>query len=324
MNKELFKDVSSTSNTSKCSLCLRENVLLDGYIIPAFVFKWIKDTSATGFLRTAITPNLRQQDGLKRKLLCKNCEGLLNHYETLFANNIFHPYVETELDGSGIATGRIKYFDHDEWLLRFVISLHWRFLVTKDYTSSSDLSKFKKLLDDIKERWRQFLLKEDNHTGKCESHILLFQNLAAGEGYVPSNMNDKINYYLLRCTDGGPAISKGKNKFGIFSKIGPIAFFTTIIPDKLKNTNDSRVRMRGKVKTAQHLYNPILNRFVFINRPNEVMSKISFSERQWGKIENAYKENPTRVSKSMTLKVAESDILLKMKRRLQEELELYE
>ena len=306
----------STSNLSKCALCLKEKELLDSHIIPAFAFKWIKNTSATGFLRTAITPNLRQQDGLKSKLLCKRCEGLLNDYETLFTKNIFYPYVETELDDSGIATGRIKYFGYDDWLLRFIISLHWRFLVTKDYSSGSDLAKFGKVLDDIKEYWRQFLLKEKNHTGKCESYIIFFQNLASGEGYFPPNMNDKINYYLLRSTDGGPVISEGKNKLGVFSKIGPIAFLTTIKPDKLKNTTDSQVHMRGKVKTAQHLYNPILNRFFFIDRPNEVIPKMNFSKRQWDKIENSYKKNLDRAEKSMTLKAVEADMLLKMKRKL--------
>lgn len=236
--------MSLTNKPSKCALCLEEAVLLKSHIIPAFVSRWLRNTSATGFLRTAITPNLRQQDGLKRKLLCKNCEGLLNHYETLFADNIFHPYVETELDESGNATGRIKYFDYDDWLLRFVISLHWRFLATEDYTSGGKLVRFKMVLDQIREHWRKFLLEEENYTGKCESHIMFFQNLGSAEGYIPSNMNDKINYYLLRSADGGPAISKSKNNFGVFSKIGPIAFFTTIRPDKLKNTNDSRIHMR--------------------------------------------------------------------------------
>ena len=309
-----------TSYLSKCALCLEEKELLDSHIIPAFVFKWIKETSATGFLRMAKNPNLRQQDGPKSKLLCKKCESLLNDYETLFAKNIFHPYVKIELDKNGIATGKIKCFDHNDWLLRFIISLHWRFLVTKDYTTDIELAKFKKVLGGIKEDWRQFLLKERNYTGECESHIILFQSLASANGYIPPNMNEKITCYLLRAIDGGPITSKGKNKLGVFSKIGPIAFLTTIKPDKLKNTNDSRVRMRGKIKTAQHLYNPLLTSFFFIDRPNEVIPQMGFSERQWGKIEKAYKSNPTRAEKSMTLKAVEADNILKMKKELQEEL----
>jgi hypothetical protein len=310
--------MSSKASLAKCALCLQEKELLDSHIIPAFVFKWIKDTSATGFLRMAKNPNLRRQDGPKIKLLCKKCESLLNDYETLFANNIFHPYVKTELDDYGIATGRIKYFYHDDWLLRFIISLHWRFLFTKDYASHTYPTKFTKILDDIKEDWRQFVLKEKQYTGDCESHIIFFQNMASGTGFIPPNMNDKINYYLLRATDGGRTSSK--NKLGVFSKIGPIAFFTAIKPNKLKNTNDSRVHMRGKVKTAQHLSNPLLTHFFFIARPNEVMPKMGFSERQWVKIENAYKKNPERAEKSMTLKAVEGDNILKMRKELQEEL----
>jgi len=280
------------------------------------VFKWIKYTSATGFLRIGKNPNLRQQDGPKSKLLCKNCESLLNDYETLFANNIFYPYVKTELDNNGIATGRIKHFYYDDWLLRFIISLHWRFLVTKDYTAGSYPAKFTKILDDIKEDWRHFLLKEEKYTGECETHIIFFQNMASANGFFPPNMNDRINYYLLRAVDGGRASSK--NKLGVFSKIGPIAFFTAIKPNKLKDTNDSRVHMRGKVKTAQHLSNPLLTHFFFIDRPNEVMPKMAFSKWQKDKIENAYKRNPARVEKSLTLKAVEGDNILKMKKELQE------
>ena len=54
---------------SECALCLKEKTLCDSHIIPSFVYKWLKDTSATGYLRNGNSPNLRQQDGLKIKII---------------------------------------------------------------------------------------------------------------------------------------------------------------------------------------------------------------------------------------------------------------
>jgi hypothetical protein len=35
---------------SKCALCHNVKELKDSHIIPAFVYRWIKETSATGYL----------------------------------------------------------------------------------------------------------------------------------------------------------------------------------------------------------------------------------------------------------------------------------
>jgi hypothetical protein len=58
---------------------------------PAFVYKWLKETSATGSLRSGERPNLRAQDGHKAYWLCRKCEEALNAFETPFATKVFHP-----------------------------------------------------------------------------------------------------------------------------------------------------------------------------------------------------------------------------------------
>jgi hypothetical protein len=298
------------SSKSKCSLCLHSTSLCESHIIPSFAYKWIKETSATGFVRGGINPDIRKQDGPKLKLLCEKCEVILNKAETLFANNIFYPYVNMELDDYGCATGTVKSIQYNDWLLRFVISIHWRLLVSKDYSTNNKRPAIViEKLNTIQEEWRQFLLKERNNTGECESHIVFLQNMIAGRGRLPENINKKINYYLLRVIDGTP-VSR-KKEISIFSKIGPIAFFTTIIPCKLKKTADSRLRMKGTVKTAQHLSHPLLTNFLFITRPNEVMPKMKFSDKQWDKIEASYKKDLRRTVNSMSIKAYESDEILK-------------
>ena len=97
--------------------------LCDSHIIPAFVGKWLKETSAIGFLRSATSPNLRQQDLLTKRLLCADCEGRLSGFERLAAERLFLPYVENR--------GRVR-FEYEEWLLKFAISLSWRCLAASD------------------------------------------------------------------------------------------------------------------------------------------------------------------------------------------------
>ena len=52
--------------------------------------------------------------------------------------------------------------------------------------------------------------------------------------------------------------------------------------------------MKGEVKTAQHLTNPLLTNFLFITRPNEVMPKLKFSDKQWDNIEDSYNKDLDR------------------------------
>jgi hypothetical protein len=101
-----------------CALCKRNVPLVESHIIPKFVFRWKKETSATGFLRFSQTPNKRVQDGLKVPMLCIDCEGLFNGFETPFSKRLFYPYIS---DGGQ----RLPY---DSWLLKFCVSVSWRIL----------------------------------------------------------------------------------------------------------------------------------------------------------------------------------------------------
>jgi hypothetical protein len=45
-------------------LCGETNELRESHILPGFVYPWMKETSATGYLRFRQQPNVRVQDGL--------------------------------------------------------------------------------------------------------------------------------------------------------------------------------------------------------------------------------------------------------------------
>lgn len=154
-----------------------------------------------------------------------------------------------------------------------------------------------------------FLIGERRDNGGTESHIVFLQNLAAATGEFPPNLNDKINFYILRATDG--TIFYSRKDLGVYCKLGPIALLTFLKPNKLKDVKYTRIRLKGKIFTAQKISNPRIANFVFLTRQNEVMGDVSFSEKQQKVIEKSYLENYEKALESMTVKAFESDSILK-------------
>ncbi|HXG38702.1 MAG TPA: hypothetical protein VNL36_08040 [Bacteroidota bacterium] len=301
-------------NTSHhlCALCGQNPSLRHSHIIPAFVFRWTKSTSATGFLRFGENPNLRVQDGNKPKLLCGNCEGILNKLETQFANEIFYPYVNDELSREGVSTSTIKQFSYTDWLLRFAISVQWRVVMTSKPFIAKLPSKQLDLLNSFSSTWRDFLLGKRKDTGNCETHLIFLQNLASGEGSLPDSINDRINFYVMRCIDA--TITTGTRTLGVYVKFGPMCLYTSILPAKLKKLPHSKIHLKGLMLTAQTLANLGLTQFLFVDRPNEVLLRMKYSDKQKRVVHETYVNNPTRVEQSMTLRALEGDLILKQRK----------
>src|SRR5437870_11113771 len=85
------------------------------HIVSAFVYRWLKESSATGFLRFGLKMNQRTQDGLKDYFLCPACEDRFQTNEDLFSKKIFYPYVR---DNSVCV-------DYGEYTLKFAVSASW-------------------------------------------------------------------------------------------------------------------------------------------------------------------------------------------------------
>lgn len=73
-------------------------------MLPVFVLRWMKESSAIGFLRFARELDRRVQDGEKRYWLCHDCEMLLCQWETQFAAQVFHPLIADGGQQSGMGT----------------------------------------------------------------------------------------------------------------------------------------------------------------------------------------------------------------------------
>lgn len=290
-------------------LCLQQKPLRKSHLIPKFVYKWLKETSVTGYLRQAINANIRLQDGTKVNLLCDDCELLLSKYENEFAKRVFVPYVEKELDSWGSAQGKIKCITYEEWLLKFIISLQFRHLVTLDEDLKDDIGlEFFELLKTFIPVFRDYLSGNRNDTGSCRSYIIFLQNLVFGEGYLPEGLNEKTNFYLLRSVDGTVMISK--SRLGIYTKIGPIVLITSVLPSEIKSMDNIVVKKKGAMKMAQHLKDSVVNRFIIVDRPNETMNLVNYSDKQKKVIHDSFEKNKDKVGGNMVTNVQVSDLII--------------
>lgn len=106
-----------------CALCREFERQEISHIIPAFVYKKLRQISPSGFSRTTSNPNRRVQDGEKFPLLCPSCEDRFSIWEKKFAENVFHPYYASSKNTFS--------FNYDEWFLKFLVSISYRSLVNK-------------------------------------------------------------------------------------------------------------------------------------------------------------------------------------------------
>ena len=113
------------SMIAECRLCGETRELQQSHIIPNFVIRWLKKSSATSFLRDATNPDKRLPDH-KEELLCDECEQKIGKWESKFASEVFYPFIRDQ-------TSQIE---HSNWLQLFVISISWRILIS----NQNDLS----------------------------------------------------------------------------------------------------------------------------------------------------------------------------------------
>lgn len=277
-------------------------MLRQSHIVPKFVGRWLKQTSATGYVRKITEPNVRRQDLLTEELLCQQCEGRLGKLELEFKRSIFDPYVQTELDHQAIATGLIDSFNHDERLLEVAISLQWRTLVKEDLASDKLKAWQRKLLTTFFGDAESYLRGVEMSTGRSETHILFFQNLLAASGGAISRIHDEANFYLMRCTDS--TIVYGDHMLGVWTKLGPIGFYTSLRPLPMLGMIGTRIRKTGQVRTAQRILNTSLTSFLLVNRPRELSEHFRLSNTQAEVVDAAMLANPDRTLSSLTFAIS--------------------
>lgn len=244
-------------------------------------------------------------------MLCRHCEALFSQYESEFARNIFYPYVQTELDSWGRQTGKIKSFPYSEWLLKFIISVQFRFC-SQECDDAVEVfgEKRARILKGQLAIWREYLLNKRADSGNNRSYIVFLQNLAFGHGSLPKQISEKVNFYLLRSVDS--TLLFDDRILGVYVKLGPLLILTSIIPTIFPEMNNIVIRKNGDLSTIQNLKNARMNNYVFIDRPREAMEKMVMSKTQKDRISKAYAMNKDKQEQSLAMRAALSDKILKL------------
>lgn len=179
-----------------CALCGKDTKLRDSHIVPKFIIKYLKNTSA-GKIRNLAVPNRTVEDGEKHKLLCADCEERFSTCEKYFADTVFYPYKNEHADT----------FLYDEKLFYFLTSLAWRSLYLDAQDESYPEEARQEMMRNV-DGIRQYLLGKASIPANVENHLFFFDtvsgsSLAEEEHNHPNaTVHRSITSYTVVSGDG--------------------------------------------------------------------------------------------------------------------------
>lgn len=278
-----------------CRLCGKDRPLLQSHILPAFVFKWKRESSGGSHLRSSVEPNLRVQDGLKMPWLCADCERLFSKDERGFASHLFYPLLQDPA----------KRYPYGPWLLRFCTSVSWRILRLalernefEDWDSGSVESCRR-----AEKIWRDFLLGSIPHPGDCRQHLLPFDLI---ESSITDGTAPNINRYLTRAIQMD--LCHGQTSIFTFAKLGRFAIFGTIRPDSQRWKGTAVAGNEGWIGPREYELPGAL--WGYLNEKANAASAAlsSVSGRQQAKMEQAFAKNVHEFVGSDAFRAMQADV----------------
>jgi len=271
--------------------------LQESHIVPAFVYRWQKETSSTGYLRFGRQVNRRVQDGIKSPFLCQQCETHLNVWETQFANNFFAPFHED---------AQTK-FEYEEWLAKFCVSISWRVLTYMqevfpeprfDARHGTDVQKAISI-------WADFLLESRSDLDCFEQHLVPLGEIAEADGCLPPN----FQRYLMRAVQMDRLW--GNESAFTFAKLGRVLLIGFVCEPEAHLWKSTKVETaRGVIAPCQvELPDWLLKDS--IGRANRLAElQLRISPTQQAIIDCTQKGNPQRVIESETFRALMADYRL--------------
>lgn len=293
-------DLTSQTNAlpnlnPKCGLCEQPNDLRMSHVLPAFVYRWLRETSITGHIRSVRTINQRTQDGDKKPWFCAECEQLIGKDETAFASKVFHPWLA--------GNNQISY---QSWLIRFCTSVSWRVLKhVKDmnpehqYTATEE-----KLAAKADQVWRDFLLGRRSTVGKFEQHLLPLDVI---ESTTIPDLPSNINRYLSRNIEMD--IIGGAGTFMTYAKLGGFAIFGMMRPPR--RWEGTRIYgQQGRLEPRRYSV-PGALMWYFIERAQLSKNALTgMSPRQLSKVDAAIIDNIDHEAKTPHLRALMADVAM--------------
>ena len=205
------------AHEGKCRLCGNDSLELQrSHILPAFVFRWMRKSSATGHMRFGEEPNRRVQDGWKERWLCSPCENDIGEAEKRFAEQFFHRVVED----------RSPCDEYGPWLLKFCVSVIWRVLLKfRDLDPFDGYSSEEyDLLERAAAVWREYLRGSRSDVETFRQHLYIVQGISSAQRNVPPN----INRHVLRHISAN--VVRGADQHIVFAKL-PRFFIMGVLRD---------------------------------------------------------------------------------------------
>lgn len=259
-----------------CRLCQQEAELLLSHVLPAFVFRWLKESSGNSHIRQSHEPNQRVQDGEKRYWLCASCEQLFGEAEREFSLRLFRPYLN--------APGSV--FSYSEWLLKFCVSVSWRVLLLAREEGKFEGWEPERVarLATAAETWRAYLLGTRMHPGVHQQHLLPVDRIQSTTGDLPPN----INRYLMRAISFD--LCRGKESVFTHAKLGRFVIIGFVHEPNIDHWKGSKVHASfGHVEPRKYVVPAALGDY-WNAQANKVHAALaSVSEAQQAKIEQSFR-----------------------------------
>ena len=280
----------------QCALCASTSELQASHIIPRFVFDWLRDASATGHFRSSQIPDLRVQDGLKPRMLCKRCEQLFSTWEKAFAEKCFVP----------LNSGNVRDVRYGPWMLKFATSVSWR--VLRLFAANDGLAGFPEHImtevDDTLREWSLFLLGDRPHPGRHEQHMFVADVI---EHTSVANTPTNISRYLARAID--PYVAHTQDSAITYAKMGKFVLFGFIAMEHPRRWKGTKLHVRHGLYGQHDIELPSDLRDFIFDRARLVAEKYSqISEQQREQIRKSYEQNPDRAAQSDTLHAMHHDV----------------
>lgn len=279
----------------KCRLCGGESELQLSHVLPAFAYRWLRESSGNGYLRSSDEPNRRIQDGLKFYWLCAACEQAFSRNETAFAGKLFHPYIK--------ASGKI--FPYSSWLIHFCTSVSWR--VLRFYRDEGHLKSWEpEALARINEAelvWRELLFGSRPHPAEHQQHLLPLDRIAESTGELAPN----INRYLMRAVHLD--IVRGTQSIFTYAKLGRFIILGFVYEPNLNHWKGAKVHAsRGYIEPREYVVPRALGDYLNEKARKMQSALASMSDRQHEKVDAAFRANIDRFVSSDAFAAMHADV----------------
>lgn len=271
---------------------------MDSHIIPAWVTRWIKETSATGYLRDVERPNVRRQDSRRHAMLCADCEQRFGVWENAFKNHVFLPWHDA---------GRLT-FEYGEWFLLFALSIQWRIAVTS--TKLPELPQYAESFAAADEAFSRVLLDPSLLRQHAYRHDLFFLPLG-----VTTNDREHApvppgySTYCMRVVDFTPVFSTRRQRAALYAKLPGMLLWTYVEPRVTEGGwRRTRIGRHGTFRARrQELNDAFASRFLLDRVDMTDRAAASISERQQDKISGEVIGDLERLEGSKTLEALKDD-----------------